>query len=93
MKRVLAVLAAAAVAAVVLLHPVPPPTAAGTATAWSSAGPGAHGAPSRTPAPQAMVYVAGEVVRPGVYPVRADARARDALALAGGSRLTPTSLP
>jgi competence protein ComEA len=33
-----------------------------------------------------MVYVAGEVGRPGVYPVRPDARAKDALALAGGTR-------
>jgi competence protein ComEA len=33
-----------------------------------------------------MVYVAGEVVRPGVYSVGAEARVRDALALAGGAR-------
>ena len=33
-----------------------------------------------------MVYVAGEVVRPGVYPVAAEARVRDALTLAGGTR-------
>jgi competence protein ComEA len=33
-----------------------------------------------------MVYVAGEVARPGVYAVRPDARAKDALALAGGTR-------
>jgi competence protein ComEA len=33
-----------------------------------------------------MVYVAGEVVRPGVYPVGAEARVRDALQLAGGSK-------
>jgi competence protein ComEA len=33
-----------------------------------------------------MVYVAGYVLRPGVYPVRPEARARDALALAGGAR-------
>ena len=33
-----------------------------------------------------MVYVAGEVVRPGVYAVSPDARVRDALALAGGNR-------
>jgi competence protein ComEA len=33
-----------------------------------------------------MVYVAGEVARPGVYSVRPDARARDAVALAGGTR-------
>ena len=33
-----------------------------------------------------MVYVAGAVARPGVYAVRPDARAKDALALAGGTR-------
>jgi competence protein ComEA len=33
-----------------------------------------------------MVYVAGEVVRPGVYPVGPEARTRDVLALAGGTR-------
>jgi competence protein ComEA len=86
-KRVLALLAAAAVAAVVLLHPVAPPTASATAPAWSSAAPDARGARDRrTPPPRAMVYVAGEVVHPGVYSVGPEARARDALALAGGSR-------
>jgi competence protein ComEA len=76
---------AAAVAAAVLLRPVPPPTVA--ASAWATAtpnGPGHRGGGS--PAPQAMVYVAGDVARPGVYAVRPDARAKDALALAGGAR-------
>jgi competence protein ComEA len=33
-----------------------------------------------------MVYVTGDVARPGVYRVRPDARVKDALALAGGTR-------
>ena len=33
-----------------------------------------------------MVYVAGDVAHPGVYAVGPEARVRDALALAGGSR-------
>ena len=84
-KRLIPLLLAGAAGAVVLLRPVPPPSAAvngwGAATAEPRAGPA-----RRTPAPRAMVYVAGEVVRPGVYPVAPDARVRDALALAGGAR-------
>ncbi len=34
----------------------------------------------------ALVYVAGQVARPGVYAVSPEARARDALALAGGAK-------
>jgi competence protein ComEA len=85
-KRLVPVLVAAVLGAAVLLRPVPPPTAGATG-GWSSPPPDAHGAHGRrTPAPQAMVYVAGEVARPGVYPVRPEARTRDALALAGGTR-------
>jgi competence protein ComEA len=40
------------------------------------------GPPART---AALVYVAGAVVHPGVYAVSGDARARDALAAAGGA--------
>jgi competence protein ComEA len=84
MKRLLAILGAAAVAAVVLLRPVPPPATAG---AWSTGSPEPPaGRSRRTPAPRAMVYVAGDVVRPGVYAVAPEARVRDALALAGGNR-------
>jgi competence protein ComEA len=84
-KRLIPVLAAAAVGAAVLLRPVPPPTV--TASGWSSAPPAARGSHGEgTPAPQAMVYVAGEVARPGVYRMRPDARAKDALASAGGTR-------
>ena len=86
MKRLIPVLAAAAVGAAVLLRPVPPPTA--PTSGWSAAVPDAAGGGRARPAvaPQAMVYVAGEVTRPGVYAVRPDARAKDALALAGGTR-------
>jgi competence protein ComEA len=83
-KRLIPVLVAAAVGAAVLLRPVPPPTVA--ASAWSTAAPRTQGRGGVTPPSQAMVYVAGEVARPGVYPVRPDARAKDALALAGGTR-------
>jgi competence protein ComEA len=84
-KRLIPLLLAGAAAALVLLRPVPPPSA-GT-NGWSAATgePPARSA-RHTPAPHAMVYVAGEVVRPGVYPVAAEARVRDALALAGGTR-------
>ena len=85
MKRLIPVLAAAAVAAAVLLRPVPPPTVA--ASGWSKSAPQADGGRARgAPPPQAMVYVAGEVVRPGVYPVPPEARVKDALALAGGPK-------
>ena len=85
MKRLIPVLAAAAVGAAVLLRPVPPPAA--SSGTWSNgAFESAAGRAQRSPAPQAMVYVAGEVARPGVYAVRPDARAKDALALAGGTR-------
>jgi competence protein ComEA len=85
-KRLVPVVVAAVVGAAVLLCPVPPPPA-GASGAWSSTPPDARQPRGRrTPAPQAMVYVAGEVARPGVYPVRPEARTRDALALAGGTR-------
>jgi competence protein ComEA len=84
-KRLLLILAATAAGAAVLLRPVPPPAAG--AHAWSTSTGEPRGARDRrTPPPRAMVYVAGEVVRPGVYPVGAEARVRDALALAGGAR-------
>jgi competence protein ComEA len=39
---------------------------------------------SPPPRPQALVYVAGAVAHPGVYALSGDARAKDALAKAGG---------
>jgi len=84
-KSVIPIFAAAAIGAAILLRPVPPPTVA--AGGWAAKAEGAPGAPpERTTAPQTMVYIAGAVVRPGVYSVRPDARAKDALALAGGTR-------
>jgi competence protein ComEA len=87
-KQYLPVLIAAAVGAFVLLRPLPPPaaTTAG-AGAWSSSEPGLRDERDRrAQAAHAMVYVAGEVVRAGVYPVGPEARVRDALALAGGAK-------
>ncbi|HTD37664.1 MAG TPA: ComEA family DNA-binding protein [Candidatus Limnocylindrales bacterium] len=88
MKQLIPVLIGAAVLAVVLLRPLPPPaaTTAG-AGSWSGDAPGLRGKHDRrTPSSRAMVYVVGEVVRPGVYPVGPEARVRDALALAGGAK-------
>jgi competence protein ComEA len=97
-KRLLVVLAVIAVGMLALLHPAPPPAAsvehgAGVATGWTTALPSPSdrsGRPRRAPATaaqaQTLVYVAGEVVKPGVYPVAAEARVGDALALAGGAR-------
>jgi competence protein ComEA len=97
-KRLLAVLAVAAAGAFVLLRPAPAPVA--PATGWSTAARipgdgrfagasgirGDRGRAGPAPAARALVYVAGEVVKPGVYPVAAEARVTDALALAGGTR-------
>jgi competence protein ComEA len=84
-KRLIPLLLAGAAVALVLLRPVPPPAAG--PNGWSAAtGEPRAGRARRTPVPRAMVYVAGEVVRPGVYPVAAEARVRDALVLAGGTR-------
>jgi len=87
-KRLLGALAVVAVGALVLLRPAPPPAA--PAAGWSTAppaGPGRAGRSRRAPpASRALVYVAGEVAKPGVYPVGAEARVGDALALAGGAR-------
>jgi competence protein ComEA len=84
-KRWIPLVLAGAAVAFVLFRPAPPPTAG--ANGWSAVtGEPSTGRARRTPAPRAMVYVAGEVMRPGVYPVAAEARVRDALALAGGAR-------
>jgi competence protein ComEA len=87
-KRLLAILGAVAVAAVVLLRPVPPPAVPPPAAGggWSTRAPEPAGRSRGTPPARAMVYVAGDVARPGVYPVGPEARVRDALALAGGHR-------
>jgi competence protein ComEA len=84
-NRLILVAAAAAAGAIVLLRPVAPPTVG--SGAWSTSTPAARDGRGRhTPAPRALVDVAGYVVRPGVYAVGSEARTRDALALAGGVR-------
>jgi competence protein ComEA len=59
------------------VHPAPDPTSLHTAEPVPNA-------PARA-RPRPLVYVAGAVVHPGVYAVDGDARARDALAQAGGA--------
>jgi competence protein ComEA len=59
------------------VHPLPAPTIARSAEPEPNA-------PLRI-RPRPLVYVAGAVVHPGVYAVAGDARARDALAAAGGA--------
>jgi competence protein ComEA len=86
-KRPIWIAAAAVLGALALLRPIPPPKAAADAVGWTPADPSAHGGRARrSPAPHAMVYVAGDVARPGVYAVGPEARTRDALALAGGAK-------
>lgn len=82
MKPVFPILAAAAVAAVVIFRPST--GQAPVATSWASAGPPARREPRATQAPNVLVFVAGAVVRPGVYSVGPEARVRDAVRLAGG---------
>jgi competence protein ComEA len=88
-RALIAFAAAGIVAALILLHPAPPPAAAVTA-AWATgvpaARPGSRRAASPAPAGLVTVYVAGEVVRPGVYTVPAGARAQEAVRRAGGLR-------
>ena len=85
MKPAIPLLVAAGLGAAVLLRPVPPPAA--PSGGWSSPLPERTGRSPRPVAPaRALVYVAGEVVRPGVYALGPDARTRDALALAGGAK-------
>jgi competence protein ComEA len=99
MTRILIIVAAIGLAAFCLWHPAPSPIA----TAAQSS-PGAAPLPERKkgsrradrpPAGDApVVYVAGEVVHPGVYRLRAGDRAGDAIASAGGvdSRAKPWSV-
>ncbi|HTJ25449.1 MAG TPA: helix-hairpin-helix domain-containing protein [Candidatus Limnocylindria bacterium] len=87
MRALIAIAAAGVVAALILLHPAAPPPAAAVTAGWGTAAPEPRrAAPSQAPAATVTVYVAGEVVRPGVYAVRAGARVQDALLRAGGLR-------
>jgi len=90
-KRALVVLAVVALGALVLFRPTSPPPPPAEAIGWSTTlpivAPERGSRARRTPSSsRALVYVAGEVANPGVYPVGAEARAGDALALAGGAR-------
>jgi competence protein ComEA len=83
-RALIAIAAAGVVAALILLHPAPPPAAAVTA-GWTAA-PVSRRVPSSTHAPLVTVYVAGEVVHPGLYTVGSGARAQDVVLRAGGLR-------
>jgi len=84
MRVLIAFGAALALGLAVWLHPVRPvPAAAG---GFDAARPPERVAPSRAPAARTVVYVAGEVVHPGVYSVGADERIAGAVARAGGMR-------
>lgn len=79
MNRIALVLAAGILAALVFRHGAPAP-ALSVATAPP---PRAHLVPKH-PASEVVVYVAGEVARPGLVRIPAGARAADALERAGG---------
>jgi len=77
----LAILGAGAILiGLAFLHPAPAPTAA-VAPVRQTAAPAAH--PHAAAAPL-VVYVAGEVRRPGIYQIRSGERANDAVLRAGG---------
>jgi competence protein ComEA len=88
MRIVIVIGALVALGLLAVLRPVRAPAIPATT---SSARLDADGGPSLPPRPQpsapaTLVYVAGEVVHPGVYAVAADARVSDAVTRAGGLR-------
>ncbi len=89
MTRILIVAAALTLAAFALWHPAPAPlavTAQPSPRAIGHAGRGKSGhafQPSGADS-ETVVFVAGEVARPGLYRLRAGNRAGDAIRLAGG---------
>jgi competence protein ComEA len=84
-RALIAIAAAGIVGALILLHPATPPAAAVTA-GWATGAPAPRRLPSPAVSAPLTVYVAGEVVRPGVYTVPAGARVQEALLRAGGLR-------
>jgi competence protein ComEA len=82
-RIVLALLAVLGAVAIVRLRPAAPPSPPPPLT-WVTPSPSP--APRRTAANGIVVYVAGEVVRPGIYRLASDARIADAVARAGGTR-------
>lgn len=83
--RIMLVIAAAVAAIGIAVFRPAAPAAPLPASAWSAVPPRPAGRQRAAPA-RAVVYVAGEVVHPGVYALGADARVTDALARAGGAR-------
>jgi competence protein ComEA len=79
----LAALAGAATVALAVAFVLRPAQLAPHPESTLSAPPEAERSP--VPPPRTLVYVAGAVVHPGVYALRGDARAQDALAKAGGA--------
>ncbi len=84
MRIVLVLVAACAAVALAVLRPAAPGAPAPAAASWSTPGPQPRA--SATPRGNVVVYVAGEVVHPGVYTLAPTARVAQALDRAGGPR-------
>jgi competence protein ComEA len=81
MQRALIACAVAALAALAIWHPAPrPPQVVPQPASFSVR----HLQASPNPAAAIVVYVAGEVTRPGLYRLHSGSRVADALGLAGG---------